>query len=285
MSVAVIIGALVFEARPMDLKTPVRLAVHGASGRMGIEVLRAVRDRSDCNVVATLVRAASGWVGEPLSLAFGRDAPDIDFVSALDPDTAVDAIIDFSTPDALATPLAIALERRIALVCGTTGLTAAQMDELKDASARIPILWSANFSLGVALLKRMAAMAAAQLGPDFDAEILEVHHRRKKDAPSGTALALGHAIADARQHSFGDVARFTREGVHEARAPHEIGFAVMRAADVVGEHTVMFASAGERLELTHRASSRSIFASGAVRSAIWLARQEAGWYDIADVLG
>ncbi len=252
---------------------------------MGIEVLRAARLRHDCEVRATLVRAASAWVGEPVALAFGRDAPDIDFLSALDPDTGLDAIIDFSTPDALATPLAIALERRIALVCGTTGLSAAQMDELKAAASRIPVLWSANFSIGVALLKRMAAMAAAQLGPDFDAEILEVHHRHKKDAPSGTALALGRAIAETRGHGFDDVARYSRDRVGEPRADHEIGFAVMRAADVVGEHTVLFASAGERLELTHRASSRSIFASGAVRSAVWLARQGAGWYDISDVLG
>jgi 4-hydroxy-tetrahydrodipicolinate reductase len=252
---------------------------------MGIEMLRAARTRSDCSVVAALVRAASGWVGEPVSLALGADGLDLDFAAALDPDTAVDAIIDFSTPDALATPLAMALERRIALVCGTTGLSSAQIDQLKDAAGSIPVLWSANFSLGVALLKRMAAMAAAQLGPDFDAEILEIHHRHKKDAPSGTALALGRAIADARRQAFADVARYTREGVGEPRSRNEIGFAVMRAADVVGEHTVMFASEGERLELTHRANSRSIFACGAVRSAVWLARQPAGWYDIADVLG
>ncbi len=148
-----------------------------------------------------------------------------------------------------------------------------------------PVLAEAVASLGVALLKRMAAAAAAQLGPEFDVEILEVHHRHKKDAPSGTALALGKAVAEARRHAFEDVARYTRQGLTEARAPHEIGFAVMRAADVVGEHTVMFASEGERLELTHRANSRSIFASGAVRSAVWLAGQGAGWYDIADVLG
>lgn len=265
-------------------QSPVRLAIHGASGRMGIEVLRAVRARSDCVVVAALVRAASNWVGESVALAFGPGAPDIDFVSSLDPDTEVDAIIDFSTPDALATPLSIALERRIAFVSGTTGLSTAQSDALKDAAARIPLLWSANFSLGIALLKRMAALAAQQLGPEFEAEILEVHHRQKKDAPSGTALALGRAIADARREAFEDVARYTREGVAEPRRRGDIGFAVMRAADVVGEHTVMFASEGERLELTHRANSRSIFASGAVRSAVWLARQHVGWYDISDVL-
>lgn len=269
----------------MSQQTPVRLAIHGASGRMGLAALRAAGLRSDCTVAAALVRAASGWVGESLTLALGAGAPDLDFVAALDPDTGVDAIIDFSTPDALETPLSIALERRIGFVCGTTGLSLEQTERLKDAASRIPVLWSANFSLGVALLKRMAAAAAAQLGPEFDVEILEVHHRHKKDAPSGTALSLGKAVAEARRHAFEDVARYTRQGLIEARAPHEIGFAVMRAADVVGEHTVMFASEGERLELTHRANSRSIFASGAVRSAVWLAGQGAGWYDIADVLG
>lgn len=272
-------------ASQMNSDSPVRIAVHGASGRMGIEVLRAARARADCLITAAVVRAASGWAGESLALAFGPGAPDLDFVATLDPDTGVDAIIDFSTPEAMATPLAMALERKLAFVSGTTGLTEAQLDQLKDAAARIPVLWSANFSLGVALLKRMAAIAAAQLGPEFEAEILEVHHRFKKDAPSGTALALGRAIADARRQAFDDVARYTRQGMMEPRNRSDIGFAVMRAADVVGEHTVMFASEGERLELTHRANSRSIFATGAVRSAVWLAHQGAGWYDITDVLG
>lgn len=269
----------------MTQQTAVRLAIHGASGRMGIAALRSATQRSDCTIAAALVRAASGWAGESLALALGAGAPDLEFIAALDPDIPVDAVIDFSTPDALDTPLSIALERRVALVCGTTGLSPEQMEQLKDAASRIPVLWSANFSLGVALLKRMAALAAAQLGPEFDVEILEIHHRHKKDAPSGTALSLGRAVADARRHAFEDVARYARQGLTEVRAPNEIGFAVMRAADVVGEHTVMFASDGERLELTHRANSRSIFASGAVRSAIWLAGQGAGWYDIADVLG
>lgn len=252
---------------------------------MGIEVLRAARVRNDCTVTAALVRAVSGSVGESLAVALGPGAPDLDFISALDPDTPVDAFIDFSSPDALATPLSMALERRAAFVCGTTGLSTEQMNLLKDAATRIPVLWSANFSLGIALLKRMAAMAALQLGPEFEAEILEVHHRHKKDAPSGTALALGRAIADARREAFEDVARYTHLGMMEPRRRGDIGFAVLRAADVVGEHTVMFASEGERLELTHRANSRSIFASGAVRSAVWLARQSPAWYDITDVLG
>jgi len=268
----------------MNSESSIRIAIHGASGRMGLEVLKAANARSDCAVAAALVRAASPWVGEALAGALGAGAPDLDFVSTLDPDTPVDAIVDFSTPDALATPLAMALERRVALICGTTGLKQTQIDALKDAAGRIPVLWSANFSLGIALLKRMAAMAALQLGPEFEVEILEVHHRHKRDAPSGTALALGRAIADARREAFEDIARFSHFGSSEPRRRGDIGFAVMRAADVVGEHTVMFASEGERLELTHRANSRSIFASGAVRSAVWLANQPPGWYDITDVL-
>lgn len=264
---------------------PVRLAIHGAAGRMGVEILRAAVLRRDCEIAAALVRAASGWVDEPLSLALGAKGPDLDFRANLDPDTAIDAIIDFSTPDALETALEIALQRRVAFVCGTTGLDAAALERIRQAAAHVPVLWSANFSLGVALLKRVAALAAAQLGPEFDAEILEIHHRHKKDSPSGTALALGRAIAGARCSVFEDVARLSRQGVGEERGAHEIGFASLRAADVVGEHTVIFASEGERLEFTHRANSRAIFASGAVRSAIWLAQQKPGWYDLTDVLG
>jgi 4-hydroxy-tetrahydrodipicolinate reductase len=269
----------------MTPATPVRIAVFGAAGRMGLELLRVIRQRADCVTAAALVRAASSWAGVPVATAFGVQGPDLDFRPNLDPDTPIDVVIDFSTPDGLSTPLAMALQRRVAFVCGTTGLDAAALAKLRAAAVHIPVLWSANFSLGVALLKKMVAMAAAQLGPEFDAEILEIHPRAKRDAPSGTALALGMAIADARQEAFEDVARFTRHGLAEARDSREIGFAVMRAADVIGEHTVMFASSSERLELTHRASSRAVFAVGAVRSALWLSRQGAGWYDIVDVLG
>ncbi len=264
--------------------TPVRVAVNGAAGRMGVELLKAVHQQPDCQLVAAIVRAASGWVGEPLSVALGRSAPAVDFGATLDPDTHVDVLIDFSTPEAFDTALAIAVERRIPFVCGTTGLDRAHMQALRESASRVPVLWSANFSLSVALLKKMSAQAAAQLGPEFEAEILEIHHRFKRDAPSGTALALGRAIADARGQQFEDVARMPNQVATSTRAQHHIGFAVMRAADVVGEHTVVFASTGERLELTHRANSRAIFASGAVRCATWLARQKPGWYEVGDAL-
>jgi 4-hydroxy-tetrahydrodipicolinate reductase len=269
----------------MAAPEPVRLLVHGASGRMGLQILEVARQRRDCEIAAALVRATSVCAGEPISRKLPGFEPDIDFRPTLDPETAIDVVIDFSLPEALDTALAIACERRVAFVCGTTGLSVAQRNRLQEAAAQIPVLWSANFSLGVALLKRVVALAAAQLGDEFDAEILEIHHRHKRDAPSGTALALGQAIATARRQVFENVARLSRDGVGCGRAPDEIGFAALRAADVVGEHTVIFASEGERLEFTHRANSRTVFASGAVRSAIWLTRQPPGWYDLADVLG
>jgi 4-hydroxy-tetrahydrodipicolinate reductase len=265
--------------------SPVRIAINGAAGRMGVELLKALHQTPNCEIAAAIVRAASGWVGEPLSVALGRSAPTLDFSATLDPDVAVDVLIDFSTPEAFDTALAIAVERRIPFVCGTTGFDRAHMQALRESAARIPVLWSANFSLSVALLKKMSAQAAAQLGPEFEAEILEIHHRFKRDAPSGTALAIGRAIAHARGQEFEDVARLPSQIGESPRAQHHIGFAVMRAADVVGEHTVVFASNGERLELTHRANSRAIFATGAVRCAMWLARQRPGWYEVGDALG
>jgi 4-hydroxy-tetrahydrodipicolinate reductase len=262
-----------------------KIGIHGAAGRMGRAIIGAALERDDCAIGAALVRPGSAREGEQLARQFGEHAPDLEYAAALDPDAKLDVMIDFSCCAAFDAALALALDRRVALVTGTTGLTPAQSIALKDAGGRIPVLWAANFSLGVALLRRLAATAAAALGEEFDVEIVEAHHRNKQDAPSGTALVLGRAVADARRRSLEDVARYARHGQTGARASGEIGFAVIRAADIVGEHTVLFAAPGERIELTHRASSRDVFAHGAVRAAIWLAKQEPGVYDIADVLG
>jgi len=261
-----------------------RLAIYGAAGRMGLQILQAAAQRTDCFVAAALVRAESAQNGAPPALVGPTLEHNLPFRSDLPLDLVVDAIVDFSSSEGLDAALEIALSRKIALVSGSTGIDLAQQARLRDASKYIPVLWSANFSLGVALLKQLVALAAARLGPEFDAEVFEVHHRYKKDAPSGTALALGDAIAKARGSELSDLARYSRAGNDAARKAGEIGFAVSRAADIVGEHTVLFASEGERIELTHRAGSRAIFASGAVRSAIWLARQPAGLYEVADVL-
>lgn len=195
----------------------------------------------------------------------------------------LDVVIDFSTPAGFDAALAHCEARGVALVCGTTGLDAAQHARLDAAGSTIPVLYAANFSLGVAVLARALRDAAAAL-PDWDLEIVESHHARKVDAPSGTALALGRAAAAARGQDFDAVAVLSREGQVGARRAGTIGFASIRAGDIVGEHTAILASAGERIELAHRATDRMIFARGALAAAAWLAGKPPGVYSLDDVL-
>ncbi len=263
---------------------PVRIAIYGASGRMGTALLEAAVGFRGVRVESALVRAQSACVDEVVPGHDGAGQDDLTFQSALDPDLAVDVLIDFSAGEAFDNALAIAVEHRIAFVSGTTGLEPAQQLDLKNAALRIPVLWSANFSLGVALLKRLAAEAAAALGPEFEVEIIEAHHARKEDAPSGTALALGRAIAEARGLDLDQVARRARDGIVGARDPDEIGFSTIRGGDIVGEHTVMFIAVGERIELTHRAATRDLFARGALRAAQWIKGRSAGLYSVEDVI-
>jgi 4-hydroxy-tetrahydrodipicolinate reductase len=262
----------------------VRVAIYGAGGRMGQSLLAAGSGFAGVEIVAALVRAQSELVDNPVTGIFDPQGNELTYVSALDPDIAVDVLIDFSAGAAFDNALAIAVEHHLGFVSGTTGLEPAQQLDLQNAASRIPVLWSANFSVGVALLKRLAAEAAAALGPEFEVEIIEAHHARKEDAPSGTALALGQAIAAARGLNLDDVARRARDGIVGARAPQEIGFSTIRGGDIVGEHTVMFIAAGERIELTHRASSRDLFARGALRAAQWLRGRRAGYYSVEDII-
>jgi 4-hydroxy-tetrahydrodipicolinate reductase len=230
------------------------------------------------SLVAALVRRDSAKLGTYMPGA------DLRYVAGVDPGV-VEALVDFAGARGFDDALAFALDLRCAFVSGSTGLSDAQQAALIRASASIPLMWSANFSIGVAVLKRLVASAAASLGPEFDAEVFEAHHRHKVDAPSGTALALGHEIARARGQRFDSVARLGRAGATGARIQGEIGFAVQRGGDIVGEHTVTFAGAAERIELTHRAASRAVFAHGALRAAAWLAGRSPGRYDLADLLG
>jgi 4-hydroxy-tetrahydrodipicolinate reductase len=252
---------------------PTSIAVHGAAGRMGREVVRLARADPRVAIVAALVRSKP-------------DASDIDGLActtSLDPNVAPKALIDFSAADAFDEALALARSRGIAFVSGTTGLSQRQHDALRDAATAIPVLWASNFSLGIAVLTRVAREAARALAT-WDCEIAEAHHRNKKDAPSGTALSLGRAVANARGADFDDVAERDRANTPRTRA-EAIGFAVTRSGDIVGEHTVTFAGEGERIELSHRATDRAIFARGAIEAALWLARRRAGAYALADVLG
>jgi len=263
---------------------PTRIAVHGASGRMGRAVLREVLLRDDVGIVAALVGAHSTALGVPLTRLLGADAPGLACTATLDEGVRASVLIDFSLASAFDEALALARQRGIAFVSGTTGLSPGQHAAMDEAATAIPVLWSANFSLGVAVLSRLVEDAARLLA-DWDCEISEAHHRAKRDAPSGTALALGRGIAAARGVAFDEVARMARSGMAAGvRGRAEIGFAVTRAGDIVGEHGVLFAAAGERLELTHRATDRAIFARGALAAARWLPTRPPGRYTLADML-
>ena len=260
--------------------TPLRLVVNGASGRMGRAVLDRARADARWQVAAGIVSAGSALEGQPIggveapgAARYGTRFPLLD---------AVAVVIDFSTPAGLGAALDACLQARVPLVTGTTGLDATLEARLDAAAATIPLLRAANFSLGVALLTRLLRSAAAAL-PDWDLEILEAHHARKQDAPSGTALALGQAAAAARGVALAEVVAIGRTSAPGARRAGSIGFASIRAGDIVGEHTALLAGPGERLELTHRADDRAIFARGALSAAAWLAGRAPGSYALEAV--
>lgn len=259
-------------------RSPIRLAINGASGRMGQSLLSLLREDARFELVHAVVSPGSAHDGAPVWPGQGlRHAHDWSQAPALD------VAIDFSGPSGLATALDHCLAHGIPLVTGTTGLDAALQARLDAAGARIALLRAANFSLGVALLMRLLREAAAAL-PDWDVEIVEAHHGRKQDAPSGTALALGQAAAAARDTTLETAAVYCREGRTGERAPGSIGFAVLRGGDIVGEHQALLIGAGERLELGHRATDRAIFARGALQAAHWLAGRDAGCWRLEDVL-
>lgn len=258
---------------------PASIAVYGASGRMGQAVLRLAADEGSARVLAALVGAGSAHVGMPCP---GQG--ELVYATAIPDSAEPQVLVDFSTPAAFDAALALACARGIAFVSGTTGLSAAQFAALDAAAGTIPVLWEANFSLGIAVLSHLVA-EAARLLPEWDCEIIEAHHGAKRDAPSGTALALGREVATARDQMFDAVACMARTGMsEEGRVPGSIGFAALRAADIVGEHSVWLATAGERIELAHRATDRSLFARGALFAAAALAGSAAGRYRLADLL-
>jgi 4-hydroxy-tetrahydrodipicolinate reductase len=265
------------------MTSTVKVVVYGAAGRMGQAVVRAALESPWAELACALVRPGSELAGEPLQRVFGALSREQRFSSSLAADVTCDVLVDFSGPLAFDSALALAMERRMAFVSGTTGLSDAQRAALARTAEYIPVLWAANFSLGMAVLMQ-AARRVAEMLPDWDCEIVELHHARKPDAPSGTALALGEAVALARGSVLAERARFVRHGTPGPRRPGEIGFAAVRGGDVIGEHTVFFASTGERLEFTHRVGSRDIFARGALAAAVWLAQRPPGLYTFEQVL-
>ncbi|WP_313514035.1 4-hydroxy-tetrahydrodipicolinate reductase [Pseudomonas sp.] len=264
-----------------------RIAVMGAAGRMGKILIEAVQqtagaagltaavDRPDSTLVGADAGelAGIGRIGVPLSGDLSRVIDEFD------------VLIDFTHPSVTLKNLEICRRAGKAMVIGTTGLSQEEKQQLAAAAKDIPLVFAANFSVGVNLCLKLLDTAARVLGDEVDIEIIEAHHRHKVDAPSGTALRMGEVVAGALGRDLREVAVYGREGQTGARERQTIGFATVRAGDIVGDHTVLFAADGERVEITHKASSRMTFAKGAVRAALWLDGREAGLYDMQDVLG
>lgn len=265
----------------------IRVAIAGVAGRMGKTLVQAVTEKSaEACVAAGTTLTDDPQAGQDIGLIAGTGPLHVAASTSLDACAdAFDVLIDFTTPAASLEHLDWCRQHGKAMVIGTTGFTAGQKQQISAAAARIPVVFAPNMSAGVNISLRLLALAARALGDDVDIEIVETHHRHKKDAPSGTALRMGEVIADALGRNLDEVAVYGREGITDERDRKTIGFATIRAGDVVGDHTVIFAGNGERLEITHKASSRMTFASGAVRAAIWLGGRPAGLYSIDDVLG
>jgi 4-hydroxy-tetrahydrodipicolinate reductase len=262
------------------------IVVTGASGRMGQMLVRTVLDSAGAHLSGALERPGHPWVGQDLGTAMGG-APLGVTVSddPLEPFAKAHAVLDFTAPEATVEFAAVAAQARVVHVIGTTGLSEAHLRKLSAAARHAVIVRAGNMSLGVNLLAGLTRQVAAALGEEFDIEIVEAHHRMKVDAPSGTALMLGEAAAAGRGVALAEVSDRGRDGITGARVPGHIGFSSIRGGDIVGEHDVIFAGAGERIILRHVATDRALFARGALRAALWGQDKAPGEYDMMDVLG
>ncbi len=261
------------------------MTIAGSSGRMGRALLEAVNQASDMRLVAALERSGSPYLskdaGELIGASYGVAVTD-DIVAAL---SESNVLIDFTRPEGTLAHLAVCRARNVKMVIGTTGFSAEQKEELKKAAKEIAIVFAPNMSVGVNVTFKLLQVAAKALNEGYDIEIIEVHHRHKVDAPSGTALRMGEIVAESLDRDLEEVSVYGRHGVTGERLPATIGFSTVRGGDIVGDHTVMFAGTGERIEISHKASSRANFAVGALRAARFLADKESGLFDMQDVIG
>ena len=264
----------------------VRIALTGVSGRMGLSLIKAVAACAQAELTVAISR--------PESLSIGKDAGELAGIATLGVTVTsdlnavldkFDVLIDFTRPDASMQYIDLCRQADKAVVTGTTGYSIAQKAEITAASEQIAIVMAPNMSVGVNLCLKLLEMTAKVMGDYTDIEVIEAHHRHKIDAPSGTALRMGEVVAKTLGRDLADCAIYGREGETGARERKTIGFSTIRAGDIVGEHTVMFADDGERVEITHKASSRMTFANGAVRAALWLFGKPNGLYDMQHVLG
>jgi 4-hydroxy-tetrahydrodipicolinate reductase len=263
-----------------------RLIVAGAGGRMGRSLMRAIAETKGAVVTGALEAPGSEWIGQDAGTLAGLPPSGVMVSADLWSLSAnADGILDFTVPAATIANIAIAAQRGIVHVIGTTGLSASDNAVIKSVTSRAIVVQAGNMSLGVNLLAALVKRVAQSLDPDFDIEILEMHHKAKVDAPSGTAFMLGEAAAAGRQIALKDNSARGRDGITGARRSGDIGFASLRGGTVTGDHTVIFAGPYERIELTHKAEDRMIFAHGALKAAMWAHGKKPGHYSMADVLG
>jgi 4-hydroxy-tetrahydrodipicolinate reductase len=262
-----------------------KVIVAGAAGRMGSRLVALIKDSSAITLAGAIEGKAHQALGQDAGEAAGAGRMGVPITDDL---TALlkrgEVVIDFSAPEATLTHLRAVAEHRRAMVIGTTGFNAAELDELKSLAKQVPCVLSPNMSVGVNLIYKVIGEMARTLGDDYDIEVIEAHHRLKKDAPSGTALKIAEVLARAVNRDLNQVGVYARKGLIGERKKQEIGIQTIRAGDIVGDHTILFGGMGERIEVTHRASSRDTFARGALRAARWVVTQPPGLYDMMDVL-
>ncbi|OBU13107.1 4-hydroxy-tetrahydrodipicolinate reductase [Morganella psychrotolerans] len=263
-----------------------RVAVVGAGGRMGRQLIQAIAQSNDVVLGAAFEREGSSLTGTDAGELAGIGHNGITLTADLNSQKDnFDILIDFTRPEGTLAHLAFCTAHGKGIIIGTTGFDDAGKSAIAQAAKQIPVVFAANFSVGVNLVLKLLEKAAKVMGDYTDIEIIEAHHRHKVDAPSGTALAMGESIAGALGRDLKDCAVYCREGYTGERKRHSIGFATVRAGDIVGEHTAMFADIGERVEISHKASSRMTFANGAVKASVWLSDKKSGLFNMKDVLG
>jgi len=262
----------------------IKAIVIGAAGKMGSRIIHIIQETSSISLYRAVERPDHPSIGKDIGEVIGLGKMSIPLEGDLNK-AGGDVIINFTNPKTSLESLEFAKETGSAIVIGTTGLSPEQMERVRDLSNSVRCVFSPNMSVGVNVMFRIVQEVARVLGPEYDVEIFEAHHRLKKDSPSGTAVKLGELIAKAVGREFGKVGVYGRKGMVGERTKEEIGMQVIRAGDIVGEHTVLFGGIGERLEIIHRAHSRDNFARGAIRAAVWVVNQPNGLYDMQDVLG
>ncbi len=264
----------------------IRTGVTGAAGRMGSLIIRSVVESEDMEIAGALEVPSHPCIGSDVGVVIGGGQRGIRISDALEAAfETTDVIIDFSFPEATVKAARYAASAGKAMVIGTTGFTDDETEQIRSCAQDIPMVAAPNMSIGVNVMFKVASLLTSLLGEDYDVEIVETHHRLKKDAPSGTAMGLARAVAQARGEELRDLARYERHGMIGPRPKGEIGIQTVRAGDIVGDHTVYFAGNNERIEITHRAHTRQNFAQGAIRAARWIQGKAPGLYTMMDVLG